>query len=375
MSIIENFRIVELDFELLGSSGYDLAFRNVDQFISDETGLEDFLDQAEWESEEDYSKRVLRTLTEMEPILSRIENSDLKAAFSRFYVDGCILLDDYSKPDSLVTAIGFYIDYVDIDYLKFFGYKYGIGEPISEFIIGYRPESAIDIASSLEKRVSQLTDQNQRTDLKKLIAKLRPAKLDNSQERSSVQAQERSAEHSFGWQSLKNIRGVKISEALKNENKIIKHLAKYLPDVLDQTYVMNIWAFDPQAKFEAVVLTDDYLLLIPTGTTAWVSSVNAIPVKEIKRISLGTKHNQHYSGYTSQSYHSWIFSIMLYDGQIFERSLPLGSLEKQMNTKRRELTSVFEYLSNFFEITLDGGHVESTSGYTIRPSFGVWQSF
>ena len=124
MSIIENFRIVELDFELLGSSGYDLAFRNVDQFISDETGLEDFLDQAEWESEEDYSKRVLRTLTEMEPILSRIENSDLKAAFSRFYVDGCILLDDYSKPDSLVTAIGFYIDYVDIDYLKFFGYKY-----------------------------------------------------------------------------------------------------------------------------------------------------------------------------------------------------------------------------------------------------------
>lgn len=370
MSTVDDFQKVVKAYQALGKDDFLVGEKMVAEFFEELTGLEDFLDQGPRESDEHYLQRIKEVISEVAPLINKIPERELAGSFSFTYLEACFLIDEFSESEILVLAIG---DYILNAYPGNVGLWFGdegIRDQTLDFILNYQPQYAKQIAGYVKDMIPEVEDPASKAGLKAFKDALLTATPGT---KSAPVAKSQSL-------SLANASSTTVAKAFSSDAKLIKHLTKYVPAALDLKYITNLWASDePTHNSGAMIFTDQHLLIVAPGYGGWLDGGTSgdifIPNQNIDHLALGSAHHVQYSGFTSSDSNFWTVAIITTDGAVYERYISLGSGEKQVNESRQRLTKTFQYLSNFFTVTVDGGHVESTDGYTTTMSYGVWNTF
>lgn len=373
MSITQDFQKVVDEYRALGRDDFEVGDSMVAEFLEDFTGLEDFLDQGERESDEHFAARVRKSLQQLAPLVAEIPERELAGAFSWRFMDGSFLIDDFSQPDVLLKAITDFVLNSDTSRLGRWFAEDWARDQIVDFLMDFNPDYAETLADYVKERMADTSDAGEKAALKTFRADLITATPGESRAVAATS-------DSSGLATLANSGDETVAAAFANDKKLIKHFTSHVPAALDLKFILNLWgSSDPSKGSDLIIFTNLHLMLIGPGYGGWLDGGTSgdvyIPNQNIDHLSLGTAHHVQYSGFTSSEANYWTLAIITTDGAVYERYIALGNGEKQINDSRQRLTHTFQYLANFFTVTVDGGHAESSDGYTTTMSYGVWNSF
>lgn len=373
MTVEKDFQKVIEAYRALGEDDFEAGDVLVAEFLEDFTGLEDFLDQGERESDEHFEARVSKSLKQLAPLVAAIPERELAGAFSFRFMDGSFLIDDFSQPEVLLKAISDFVLNSETSRLGSWFAEDWAREQIVDFLMDFNPDYAETLADYVKERLADTKDSEEKASLKTFRADLITATPGEGKSIATTGA-------SSGLAVLANSGDETVAHAFADNKKLIKHLTSYVPAALDLKYITNLWgSTDPEKGEDLIIFTNLHLLMVGTGFGGWLDGGTSgdayIPNQNIDHLSLGTAHHVQYSGFTSSEGNYWTLAIITTDGAVYERYIALGSNEKQINESRQRLTHIFQYLANFFTVTVDGGHAETSDGYTTTMSYGVWNTF
>jgi hypothetical protein len=285
-------------------------------------------------------------------------------------MDACYLVGDYSRPDTLAQSIGdFILNAIPLGIGGYF--KHDDNREVTlDFLLQGAPGYISSVISGLKDVIAEVDDPEYKAPLKMLKEALATGTPSSASE----------PEPPSGLALLANSGNQTIAQAFSENAKLIKHLTNHLPAALQLKYITNLWgSTEPENGEDAIIFTNRHVLIVAKGFGGWLDGGSYQDVyisnENIDHLSLGTAHHVQYSGFTSSDSNYWTLAIITTDGAVYERYIALGSNEKQINDSRQRLTSTFKYLANFFTVTVDGGHAESSDGYTTSIGYGVWQTF
>lgn len=373
MSITQDFQKVIDSYRALGRDDFEVGDSMVAEFLEDFTGLEDFLDQGERESDEHFAARVSKSLKQLAPLVAQIPERELAGAFSWRFMDGSFLIDDFSQPDVLLKAIADFVLNSDTSRLGVWFAEDWARDQVVDFLMDFNPDYAETLADYVKERLAETNDAGEKAALKTFRADLITATPGQSKAAATSAV-------SAGVSALASAGTETVAQAFSNDSKLIKHFSKFVSAALEYKFITNLWgSTDPAKGADPIIFTDQFLILVGAGYGGWLdggySADTFIHVQNIDHLSLGTAHHVQYSGFTSSEGNYWTLAVITHDGAVYERYIALGNGEKQINESRQRLTHTFQYLANFFTVTVDGGHAESSDGYTTTMSYGVWNSF
>jgi hypothetical protein len=369
MSVTQDFQKVVDAYRALGYDSYEEGRALVQEFLEDFTSLDDFKDQGDRETDEHYFERTHKTIDELTPLVGNIPEAELSAYFHYNYLHGSYMSGYYKHPSELAQALGnFILNSIPDEVGEFFSDEDNFNVTL-DFVLEDAPDYVESIAGYLKDLAKNLEDASYKATVKRLKDGLL----------TGVKGP-KPAPTATGLALLASSGTETVAQAFSNNSKLIKHLTTYVPAALDLKYITNLWgSVEPEKGEDAIIFTNLHLLLVAKGFGGWLDGGTSedayIPNQNIDHLSLGTAHHVQYSGFTSSDSSYWTLAIVTTDGSVYERYIALGSGEKQINEARQRLTHTFEYLANFFTVTVDGGHAESSDGYTTTMSYGVWNSF
>jgi hypothetical protein len=174
----------------------------------------------------------------------------------------------------------------------------------------------------------------------------------------------------------------KVTGAFESETWLIelikKKWPKSYPENFDQKVVgrFNGKLLTPDGQDIVVLFTDRYLALIIKGSPmGWPmpSFVHVHPRDTVKLVQMGTANYIHTSGAVSQSSDFWTLSLILENEKelpiIF---LPLGSTTYQQQKNSEIYSAKISVLGEFWPVSLDGGHINKSGGYSLNLGVGFW---
>lgn len=370
MSIEEDFQKVTAAYQALGRDDFEVGQQMVADFLEELTGLADFLDQGPREDDGHFVARVRDVIKKMKPLINKIPDRELDGPFAFTYQDAVFLIEDFSDPETLGLAINtFILNASD----KSLGTWYGdenVRNMTIDFLLGHSKVRTKFVLEAIKDRIAGTSDATCKTSLKALRDGLATATPSTSSGSEPVAA--------TGIGRLASAGSTLVEKAFAEDAKMIKHLTKYLPGALKIKYVTNLWGSTaPERGSDAIIFTNQNIIIVGAGYGGWLDSGGDIVISasNVDHLSLGSAHHTQYSGFVSNDSNYWTLAIICKDGSVFERYISLGSNERQINDSRQRLTHTFQYLANFFTVTMDGGHAESSDGYVTTMSYGVWRSF
>jgi hypothetical protein len=358
-------------YKALGYDDFKVGQKMIAEFLEKMTGLEDFLDQGPREDDGHFVARVKETMRQMKPVINKIPDRELDGPFAFTYQDAAFLIDDYSDPETLGMAINAFILNSGDEAIGTWYSDENVRNMTVDFLTSHSKVRTKLILDLVKSRIQETDNAQTKSSLKALRDALATA--------TPGQAAAKSGGNS-GLSALANTGTQTVAQAFSENKKLIKHLTNYAPAALDLKFVTNLWAsVEPEKGEDAIIFTNQHLLIVGTGFGGWLDSGTTndayIPVQNIDHLSLGSAHHVQYSGLVSNDSNYWTLAIICTDGSVYERYISLGSNEKAINDARQRLTHTFQYLANFFTVTMDGGHAESSDGYVTTMSYGVWRSF
>lgn len=373
MSYESEFAKVTAKYQALGHDDFNVGQQMVSDFLEEMTGLADFLDQGPREDDGHFVSRVKEVIKNMKPLINKIPDRELDGPFAFTYQDAVFLINDDSDPETLGLAINTFILNASDESLGDWYGEENIRNMTIDFLVGHNKVRSKLVLDAIKDRIQETDNSKTKTSLKALRDGLSTAAPAQS---SSSGAGSTSAS---GVEKLSVAGNSTVAQAFSENAKLIKHLTKYQSNVLGLKYVTNIWgSTEPQKGDDAIIFTNHFLVIIGAGFGGWLDtglSDIQIPNVNVDHLSLGSAHHTQYSGFVSNDSNYWTLAIICKDGSVFERYISLGSSERQINESRQRLTHTFQYLANFFPVTVDGGHAESSDGYVTTMSYGVWHSF
>lgn len=210
------------------------------------------------------------------------------------------------------------------------------------------------------------------------------------------------------WQEMHE----KVSKVYENESWVLKALKSQtewkgehtFPNAIDEVALMR---FDGKFGTTAIrksemLCTPGYLAFLGKKTLASSTLDLVIPADQIIQIQVGTATHTRLSGSSAQDTNFWHISIVtkragtgenhstangfrvgrvglpisfayFANGEL-DYFLPAGSTAFQQQNLAETYMAKLEYLSHFYNITLDGGHVQKTSGSNAPYAVGFWHS-
>lgn len=211
------------------------------------------------------------------------------------------------------------------------------------------------------------------------------------------------------WQS--NHR--KVSEAFPDAPWIPSFLSKQtswvgeenFPDAINEIALMSFSGrFIPTGRADSVLLfTPGYVALL--GKKKMMSSQLdiVIPSKNIIKIQIGTQSHLFRGGSVAFQGNFWHVSVITERARTGEDTRPANNYAQarsglpllykyftngqadffieagrtafEAEETEKKLLELFSYLANFYEVTLDGGHIESSSGSNTQFGVGILYDF
>jgi len=127
-----------------------------------------------------------------------------------------------------------------------------------------------------------------------------------------------------------------------------------------------------------LVFTDKVLGLLCKGSAIkWpnIPFTRILEKHEIKLIQVGTANHVHTSGAASTSKDFWTIGIILQDDKELPLLyIPLGDSNYKMQKTAEMYSAKISVLGQFWPVSLDGGHIAKSSGYSISVGAGFWHA-
>ena len=162
--------------------------------------------------------------------------------------------------------------------------------------------------------------------------------------------------------------------------------------------------FTPTSRADSVLLlTPGYVALLGKKKMMSAQLDIVIPSKNIIKIQVGTQSHLFRGGSVAFQGNFWHISVITERAKRAENTrsannfaqgrtgLPLlykyftngeadffihaGSTSYEIEENEKKLKEIFSYLANFYEVTLDGGHIESSSGWNTQFGVGILYDF
>jgi len=95
------------------------------------------------------------------------------------------------------------------------------------------------------------------------------------------------------------------------------------------------------------------------------------PRSEIHEISIGTEDHESYGGFTSSVSTFMVLTIFTVSHTIYTKHIYMGGNEAELNSARPEMMKKIAEISKFYTI-VEGDVIQSSSGFSISPSIGIW---
>ena len=195
-----------------------------------------------------------------------------------------------------------------------------------------------------------------------------------------------------------------IGEEYANVPWVIKQLSKQkkVPDWSSQKAILRFeGAPKPNgSKVELVIAENFIALLTPFSfmSNQWASSI-IFPRSEIKMLQVGTASHVQYMGLGSSVGDYWVINLITQAAGIGSKEVSASEAFKagfqsagtnyasgeyptylslgQTNFQMNEYISLYEqktmYLANFWPVSLDGGHVNTSGGFQTALGVGFWK--
>jgi len=194
-----------------------------------------------------------------------------------------------------------------------------------------------------------------------------------------------------------------VSQEYANKSAYLKQMqkSKLGQEVLnDKALARFLCHHKPQAVTDVELLFSENFVAIITPTTLLLAGTCLIlPRSEIKQIQIGTLEHTQFAGVGASTSAFWSVSIVTHkagvekaplsfkeafkagkdgakanivDGEI-RCFLPLGKTQFQAQEYSNLYDQKFTYLSSFYPVNADGGHMQSSAGFRASVGVGFWR--
>ena len=164
-------------------------------------------------------------------------------------------------------------------------------------------------------------------------------------------------------------------------NEYIPYFQQNLIEFLDQDFVATIQCRESVVGNNAPSSGKEQILFFSEQGICVVNEKSKIrrrpqPIflqsADVLQISIGTRNHNLTSGFSSSNTNFLVLTIFTKSHQIHTKNIYLGDSEAQANTTRPAIIKKLNSIADHYTV-VEGDVVQSTSGYSIQPSFGIFQ--
>jgi tetratricopeptide (TPR) repeat protein len=183
---------------------------------------------------------------------------------------------------------------------------------------------------------------------------------------------------------LKQVQKSKLGQEVLNDKAIVRFLCHHKPQAVTDVELL---------------FTENYVAIITPTTLLLAGTCLILPRSEIKQIQIGTLEHTQFAGVGASTSAFWSVSIVTHkagvekaplsfkeafkagkdgakanivDGEI-RCFLPLGKTQFQAQEYSNLYDQKLTYLSSFYPVNADGGHMQSSAGFRASVGVGFWR--
>ena len=173
-----------------------------------------------------------------------------------------------------------------------------------------------------------------------------------------------------------------VTQLFKNKPEIVSHIKKNAYE-LTQSPAVGIFKFmdfddDMDYMNSAIaVFTEEHMAFLPKkmndGIFKKAGRTLTWRLSSVVSLSVGTEHSVVHFGYDSNHWEKIHLTWTFRGGTVITTTICSGMSKDESRTFfNQRIQPLLGQLANYFPVTLDGGHIERSSGYRTSISFGVW---
>lgn len=173
-----------------------------------------------------------------------------------------------------------------------------------------------------------------------------------------------------------------VTNLFKNKPEIVSHIKKNAYD-LTQSPAVGVYKFmdfddDMDYMNSAVaIFTEEHMAFLPKKMTDGIfkkaGKTFSWKLTSVVSLSVGTEHSVVHFGYDSNNWEKIHLTWTFRGGTVITTTICSGMSKDESRTFfNQRISPLLGQLAHYFPVTLDGGHIERSSGYRTSISYGIW---
>lgn len=173
-----------------------------------------------------------------------------------------------------------------------------------------------------------------------------------------------------------------VTKLFKNNSELVNHIKRSASELTlsPAVGVFKFMDFDDDMDYmnsAVAVFTEEYMAFIPKrmsdGLFKKAGKTFTWRLTSVASLSVGTERSVVHFGYDSNNWQKINLTWTFRGGTVITTTICSGMSKDESQTfYNQRIQPLLGQLANYFPVTLDGGHVERSSGYRTSISFGVW---
>ncbi len=173
-----------------------------------------------------------------------------------------------------------------------------------------------------------------------------------------------------------------VSKLLKNTPEVVSYIKNNAYELTQSPAVgvFKFMDFDDDMDYlnsAIAVFTEEHMAFLPkrmnNGIFKKAGRTYSWRLASVVSLSVGSEHSVVHFGYGSNNWEKIHLTWTYKGGTVITTTICSGMSKDQSRTFfNQRIHPLLGKLASYFPVTLDGGHVEKSSGYRTSISFGVW---
>lgn len=173
-----------------------------------------------------------------------------------------------------------------------------------------------------------------------------------------------------------------VTKLFKNKPEVVSYIKSNAYDLTlsPAVGVFKFMDFDDDMDYmnsAIAVFTEEHMAFLPkrmsNGMFKKAGRAYSWRLESVVSLSVGSEHSVVHFGYDSNNWEKIHLTWTFRGGTVITTTICSGMSKDESRTfYNQRIHPLLGQLANYFPVTLDGGHIERSSGYRTSISFGVW---
>lgn len=173
-----------------------------------------------------------------------------------------------------------------------------------------------------------------------------------------------------------------VVKLFQNKPEIVNHIRKSASELTlsPAVGIFKFMDFDDEMDYmnsAVAVFTEEHMAFIPKrmsdGLFKKAGKTFSWRMTSVASLSVGSEHSVVHFGYDSNNWQKIHLTWTFKGGTVITSTICSGMSKDESRTFfNQRINPLLGQLANYFPVTLDGGHIERSSGYRTSIGFGVW---